>query len=97
MATTDGTAVLAEINNRLNAIEDGMCGASNVAARVAQIVNRIAASSSAITNMASKIQKMQAQAGGIIDAKIAAAVATSRANGGTQGPPQNQSGNPRSI
>ena len=37
MATTDGTAVLAEIDNRLSTLETEMTGASNVASRVAQI------------------------------------------------------------
>ena len=97
MPTTDRTAALAEINNRLSALEAGMSGASDVASRVAQIEIQIAGSSSAITNMASTFQDMEAQAGGSIDAKISAAVATLTASGGMQNPPQNSTWNPRSI
>ena len=42
MAATDGTAVLAAINSRLNTLGAGMTGASNVASRVAQIEMQIA-------------------------------------------------------
>ena len=37
MVSTDGTAVLVEISNRLSTLETGMTEASNVASRVAQI------------------------------------------------------------
>ena len=97
MATTGGTAVLAEINNRLTALEAGMSGASNVASRVAHIEIQIAAGSSAISKMAFKIQQMEVHAGSIIDAKLAAAVATLTASGGMQSPPENLNWNPRSI
>ena len=97
MAATDGTAVLAEINSRLTALEAGMSGASNASSREAQIEIQIARSSSAITNMVSTTQDMEAQTGGIIDAKIAAAVVTLTASGGMQSPPQNSNWNPRSI
>ena len=61
MASTDGPAVLAEISNRLNSLEARMSGASNVAARAAQIEIQIAASASAITNVAAKIKEVEAQ------------------------------------
>ena len=96
MAATEGTPVLVELNNRLTALEAGMSGPSNATARVAQIEIWIAGSSSAITNMASKIQEIEAQTGGIIDAKIADSAATLTANGAMQGLPQNQNRSPRS-
>ena len=40
---------------------------------------------------------MEAEAGGIIDARIAAAVATLAASGGMQSPPPNSRWNPRSM
>ena len=100
MTTSDGTAVLAEIHNRLTTLEVGMSGASNVPSRVAEIENQtaaVAASISAIPYMASKIYEIEAQVGGMMDAKIAAAVATLTASGGMQAPPQNTSWNARSI
>ena len=84
MASTDGTAFLGECINWLNALETGMSGASNVASRVAQIEVQIAVDSSAINNVATKIQEMEAQTAGILDAKIAAAVAVMTASGGMQ-------------
>ena len=84
MAAADGTAVLAEIHNRLTALEARMAGASNVATRVAELENQIiamAANTSAIPTLASKIHEMEAQAGGMNNAKMAAAVTTLTASG----------------
>ena len=67
MASTDGTAVLAEINNRLSTLETGMANSSNVAARVAQIEGQIAGNATAINNIAAKMQEMETQTAGIID------------------------------
>ena len=87
VAATDGTAVLAEIHNRHTSLQAGMSGASNVTSRVAQIEIQIAARSSAIANMASNIQEIEAQVGGMMDAKLAAAVATLTKSWGNVSPP----------
>ena len=97
MAATDGAAVLAEINNRLNTLETGMTAANNVASRVAQIEMQIAGNASAINNVAAKIQEMEAQTAGIIDAKIAAAIAVMTATGGMQMNQQHANWSSRSI
>ena len=97
MAAMDGTAVLAEINGRLNALEAGMTEVSNVVPRVAQIEMQIAGNVSAINNVVTKIQEMEAQTAGIIDMKIAAAIAVMTATGGMQTTPQHTNWGTRSI
>ena len=97
MATTGGTAVLAEVNNRLSALVAGMSGASNCCIESAQIEMQIGGSSSAIPNVVAKIQEMEAQTAGIIDAKIAAAVAVMTASGGMQVNQQHAIWSSRSI
>ena len=62
MIATDGTAVLAEMHLKLTMLEGGMAGASNVAARVAEIKNQIAAAVvniSTIPSLASKRKKSE--------------------------------------
>ena len=97
MATTHGTAVLAEIHNRLTTLEAGMSGVGNVASRLAQSEMQIAASVSAISNIALKIHEIEGHIAGMMDGKIAAAVAMLTAIGGMQALPQNTSWNVRSI
>ena len=60
-----------------------------MATRVAEIENpksAVSANISVMPNLESKIQEMEGQVGGMLDAKIAAAVATLTVSGGIQAP-----------
>ena len=97
MAATDGTAVLAEIINRLSTLDAGMSGATGGASRVAQLEIQVAGNSSAMSNIASKAQEIETQVGGMMDAKIAAAVAAMTASGGVQTNQQHKNWSAQSI